>query len=300
LNDSKKKAILMTILAGFLWGTSFPAIKIGLQFMDAYTFVFLRFLVASIASLVVALLTKSLSFEFGNKRLVLFLGLSNGIAYLLQYVGMVSVAASESSLFVNLSAVWVAILSTLVLKERLGYKKWFGVTMSFVGVVLITTNLDFVAIGKSNIIPNFLVISSGILWAVFTVYSKPMVRESKNIIKSMNWLMLFTMLPLLPIGPFSAGTFILLPWNAWLAILYTALFCWVIPYYLWLRGLKHISSVTSSVVLLTEIVVAVSISTIFLGEALTVTSSFGAIFIIVAMLLVSQADQSEKNASTIA
>jgi len=54
------------------------------------------------------------------------------------------------------------------------------------------------------------------------------------------------------------------------------------------------------VVLLTEIVVAVSISTIFLGEALTVTSSFGAIFIIVAMLLVSQADQSEKNASTIA
>jgi len=66
LNDSKKKAILMTILAGFLWGTSFPAIKIGLQFMDAYTFVFLRFLVASIALLIVALLTKNISFEIGN------------------------------------------------------------------------------------------------------------------------------------------------------------------------------------------------------------------------------------------
>ena len=51
-------------------------------------------------------------------------------------------------------------------------------------------------------------------------------------------------------------------------------------------------------VLLTEIVVAVSISTIFLGEVLTVASSFGAIFIIVAMLLVSQADHSENKAST--
>jgi len=172
--------------------------------------------------------------------------------------------------------------------------------MSFVGVVLIATNLDFAAIAKSNIIPDFPVISSGILWAVFTVYSKPMVRESKNIIKSMTWLMLFTMLPLLPIVPFSAGAFILLPWNAWLAILYTALFYWVIPYYLWLRGLEHISPVTSSVVLLTEIVVAVSISTIFLGEVLTVASSFGAIFLMVAMLLVSQAEQSESNASTIA
>jgi drug/metabolite transporter (DMT)-like permease len=108
------------------------------------------------------------------------------------------------------------------------------------------------------------------------------------------------MLPLLPFGPFSAGTFILLLWNAWLAILHTALFCWVIPCYLWLRGLKHISPVTSSVVLLTEIVVAVSISTIFLGGALTVISSFGAIFIVVAMLLVSQADPRENNASTIA
>jgi len=123
---------------------------------------------------------------------------------MLQYVGMVSVAASESSLLVNLSPVWVAILSALVLKERLGYKKWFGVTMSFVGVVLITTNLDFMTIGKKQHYTQ-LEFSSGILWVVFTVYSKPMVRESKNIIKSMTWLMLFTMLPLLPIGFFQPG-----------------------------------------------------------------------------------------------
>ncbi|MEM3880400.1 MAG: hypothetical protein QXD19_01490 [Candidatus Bathyarchaeia archaeon] len=39
--DIKKKAVLLTVLAGFMWGTSFPAIKIGLQYMDAYTFVIL-------------------------------------------------------------------------------------------------------------------------------------------------------------------------------------------------------------------------------------------------------------------
>lgn len=297
--DTKKKAVLMTVLAGFLWGTSFPAIKIGLQFMDAYTFVFLRFLVASLALLSVMLLTKNFSFEFGKKRLVLFLGLSNGVAYLLQYVGMVNVTASESSLFVNLSAVWVALLSTIVLKERLGSKKIFGVTMSLIGVVLITTNLDFASVGKSYIIADFLVITAGILWAVFIVYSKPMVGESKNMVKSMTWLMLFTMLPLLPIMPFSAGTFISLPWDAWLAVFYTALLCWVIPYYLWLKGLKHISPVTSAVVLLIEIIVAVSISTIFLGEVLTVISGLGAVFIVIAMLLVSHADQSENKGSVV-
>jgi drug/metabolite transporter (DMT)-like permease len=40
-------------------------------------------------------------------------------------------------------------------------------------------------------------------------------------------------------------------------------------------------------VLLTEIIVAVAISTIVLGEALTVVSGIGSIFLITAILLVS-------------
>jgi drug/metabolite transporter (DMT)-like permease len=78
-----------------------------------------------------------------------------------------------------------------------------------------------------------------------------------------------------------------LPLNAWLAIIYTAIFCWVLPYYFWLKGLRSISPVTSAVLLLVEIIVAVAISTIFLGETLTVISGIGSIFIIIAILLVS-------------
>jgi len=285
--DTKKKAVLFTVLAGFLWGTSFPAIKIGLQYIDAYTFVFLRFLVASLTMLFVMLLTKNFSFNFNKKRLILFLGLINGTAYLLQYMGMVYALASASSLYVNLSVVWVALLSPIALKERFGGKKVAGVMVSLLGVVLMTTNLDFASLGTVDIMGNFLVISAGILWAVFIIYNKPLVGESNNMIQSMTWILLFTMLPLLPTAAFSAEKFIYLPWNAWLTIIYTAVFCWVVPYYFWLKGLKHISPVTSAVVLLTEIIVAVAISTIALGEALTVVSGIGSIFIIIAILLVS-------------
>lgn len=285
--DTKKKAVLFTVLAGFLWGTSFPAIKIGLQYMDAYTFVFLRFLVASLTMLSVMLLTKNFSFNFNKKRLILFLGIINGTAYLLQYMGMVYALASASSLYVNLSVVWVALLSPVALKERLGGKKVAGVMVSLLGVVLMTTNLDFASLGTVDIMGNFLVISAGILWAVFIIYNKPLVGESNNMIQSMTWILLFTMLPLLPTAAFSAEKFIYLPWNAWLAIIYTAILCWVVPYYFWLKGLKHISPVASAVVLLTEIIVAVAISTIVLGEALTIVSGIGSILIIIAILLVS-------------
>ncbi len=285
--DTKKKAVMFTFFAGFLWGTSFPAIKIGLQYVDAYTFVFLRFLVASLTMLSVMLLTRNFSLNFNKKRVILFLGLVNGTAYLLQYMGMVYALASASSLYVNLSVVWVALLSPIALKERLGGKKVAGVIVSLLGVVLMTTNLDFASLASGDIMADFLVICAGILWAFFIIYNKPLVGESNNMIQSMTWILFFTMLPLLPTTAFTAEKIFHLPWNAWLAIIYTAVFCWVVPYYFWLKGLKHISTATSAVVLLIEIIVAVAISTIFLGEALTVVSAIGSIFITIAILLVS-------------
>jgi drug/metabolite transporter (DMT)-like permease len=232
LAGNKRKALLLTGVAGFLWGTSFPAIKVGLQYMDAYTFAFLRFLVASLVMLSVSLLTKNFSFHFNKKRLILFLGVANGLAYLLQYIGMVSTTASKSALFVNLSVVWVALLSPLLLKERIGGKKILGVVASLLGVLLMTTNLDFSSLSQGTIIGDFLVMGAGIGWAFFIVYNKPLVTDSKNMMQSMTWLLVFTLLPLLPTASFSAGNFASLPLDAWLAIFYTAVFCWVIPYYL--------------------------------------------------------------------
>lgn len=285
--DVKKKAVLMTIVAGILWGTSFPAIKIGLQYMDPYTFVFLRFLTASLTMMLILVITGKASLNFNKKRLVVFLGVVNGVAYMLEYVGMDSTTASKSSLFINLSAVWVALISPFLLKERLGGKKAIGVGVSMAGVVLMTTNLNIATLTQGAIIGDILVVGAGIAWAIFMVYNKPLANSSKSLVLPMTLLLVFTLLPLLPTGLLSAGSFASLPLEAWLVILYTAVLCWVLPYYLWLKGLQHISPVTSAIVLLTEIVVAVAISTIFLGEVFTAISAVGAILIVIAILLVS-------------
>ena len=282
----KKKAILFTIIASSLWGTSFPVIKIGLNYMDSYTFVFFRFLLATLIMIAVTILTKNFGINF-NKRLILFLGLINGAAYLLQYIGMFYASASKSSLLINLSVIWVALISPFTLKEQLSRKKIVGVFLSFLGILFVITNFEFGSLGLIEVGGAILVIGAGILWAFFIVYNKPMVNEKKNLIQSMTWLLLFTLLILLPLFPFSANSILALTWEAWIVIIYTAIFCWVTPYYLWIKGLKNISPLTSAVILLNEIIVAVTISTIVLGEVMTAVSGVGAIFIIIAILLVS-------------
>jgi drug/metabolite transporter (DMT)-like permease len=86
------------------------------------------------------------------------------------------------------------------------------------------------------------------------------------------------------------GFFALSAW-AWASIIWTAIVCWVIPYYLWLEGLKHLSASTSTVLLLSEIVVAVIASVIILKEPITVFSSIGAFLIVLAITLVSLQDK---------
>ena len=286
-SDTKRDAIILTIIASSLWGTSFPVIKIGLQYMDAYTFVFLRFSFALMLMVVALILTKNVTFNFNKKRLILFLGFTNGIAYLFQYIGMFYTSASKASLLVNLTVVWVALLSPILIKEKISRKKISGIIISIIGIILVTTNLDIQSLNTGEIFGDIIVVAAGIIWALFIIYNKPLVTESKNMKQSLTWLLLFTMIPLIPVIPLTTSNFLTLPLEAWIVIIYTATFCWIIPYLLWSKGLKNISPVTSAIILLNEILVAVLISTIFLKESFTLVSGIGAFFIIIAMIVVS-------------
>ncbi len=293
-----KDAILLTAISGALWGSSFPAIKIGLNYVDPYMFVFLRFLLSSIIMLMFLLFTRRLDFSFAKKSIVA-LGIINGVSYLLQYVGLNYTAASKASLLVNLTAVWVAMLSWLILKDRFGNKKLLGIVISILGVFLVTTNLNLSELVKGGLLGDVLVLFSGIGWSFFIVYSKKFIDDAKDSFQFTSWVLFITVLPLIPFVPLSSSMPLNLPVEAWIAIAYTAVFCWIVPYYLWLKGLKHISPVTSAIVLLTEPIVAVIMSYFILGEGFTLISGVGAFLILMAIILVSPNNKNSNSVQTI-
>ena len=270
-----------------MWGTSFPAIKVGLNYVDPYQFVFLRFLIAALLMFSLMLLTKKVTRKPNQRKLVIGLGAANGIAYLLQYVGMNFTSAAKSSLLINLSAIWVALLSPKLLGEKLGPRKILGVVCGVTGVLLVTTNMNFAMLNEGQLNGDILLVVSGVIWAFFMIYNKKLVNNSAGLIESMTWMLPATLVPMLPFLFLSSNSLLALPIQAWIAIIYTAIFCWVVPYYLWLEGLKSISASTSTILLLSEIVVAITVSALFLNEIITIISGIGALFITIAIVLVS-------------
>jgi len=286
--NQKSKAVVSTILAGILWGTSFPIIKVGLATIDPFAFVFWRFLFASVTLLVVMRLLGKLKFKLTDKKLFVFLGIVNGLGYLLQYVGMNYTTTAKAALFINLSSMWVALLSPRLLGEVFSRKKIAGVLCGLVGIIFVSTSLDFSGLSGGQLVGDLMLLVSGIAWAIFMIYNKRVITGSTSaVFQAMTCVLMLT---LLSIGPFTvlAGARLFdLSGMAWASIVYQAIICWVLPYYLWLEGLKHLSAFTSSVLLLSEIVVAVVASVAILKEPVTMFSTIGAFFIIIAIVLVS-------------
>ncbi|MHA1783582.1 MAG: EamA family transporter [Candidatus Helarchaeota archaeon] len=48
----QKKFFTFILLAGIIWGTSFPVVKFGLYFMDFLSILLFRFIIASISSFI--------------------------------------------------------------------------------------------------------------------------------------------------------------------------------------------------------------------------------------------------------
>jgi drug/metabolite transporter (DMT)-like permease len=290
--SQKGKAVFYTLLAGALWGTSFPIIKIGLEYTNPFAFVFWRFLVSTVVMLLILLAIKKLDFKFVNKKMLIFLGVANGVGYLLQYVSMGYTTAAKAALFINLSAMWVAILSPKLLGESFSNKKIIGVIFGLIGIVFVSTNLDFFSLIEGQALADLTLIISGFTWAIFMIYNKKLASSSNSdSYQSMAWVLVFTFLSIAPFAVFAGSNLFDLSVGAWLGIFWTAIVCWIIPYYLWLVGLKHLSASTSTVLLLSEIVMAIILSIVILREPITVFSSIGAFLIIIAIALVSVQDK---------
>jgi len=216
LLSNKAKAVFFTLLAGALWGTSFPIIKIGLETIDPFTFVFWRFLISCLVLAAIMLALRKFEFKIPDKKLIILLGIANGAGYLLQYVGMPYTTAAKAALFINLSAIWVAILSPKLLGETFSPKKVAGVLFGLVGIVFVSTNLDFASLTQGQLAGDTLLVISGVTWALFMIYNKKLVMHSTTATyQSMTWVLIFTFLTIAPFSLLAGPGFFSLDIWAW-------------------------------------------------------------------------------------
>jgi drug/metabolite transporter (DMT)-like permease len=282
-------AIVILLISSILWGSSFVSIKIGLEYVNPYDFVFLRLAVASAIMASALALRGRMRLSALKDRAVWILGLLNGFAFSLQYVGLLYTTAGKTALLVNLNVIIVALLSWRMFGEKIGSKKILGVVLGVTGAAMIATNGDLSTLMQGEIFGDILVLSAGIIWAFFIVLHKRILSSERSVIELSTVVMLVTAIALLPTAIVFGGLNLRsVSIAGWTWVTFTAIVCTVLPYALWILALKTVTATVSSVVSMLEVASALILSVVLLGEIYNAVAVVGAIVILISITAVAR------------
>ena len=283
-----RRGLAATILAGLLFGTSVPVIKLGLNFIPPNTFVTLRF---SFASALIILLLRGRGWvqrDLFRSRQIWIIGFINSLGYVTQFQGQLITSSSNAALIISTAALMIPVLSLFYVQEKMGMRKGAGVLSGFIGIVLLVTRGQTVNLGSSEALGDFLILGTAVTIALVFVLSKDLV-EKKGGRPVTGGIILVTATLLLPTVGFDFSSSINLAPVALFYVVFLAVFATVGAYYFFMKGLESVSPTVSSIILPIEVMVAVALSVIIFGDPFNLYSGTGAFLIMAGVGLVSSA-----------
>jgi drug/metabolite transporter (DMT)-like permease len=123
-----------------LWSSAFSAAKIALADCPPLLLLTARFLIAGAVMLGAAAMSGACWRNLARRDLIALagLGIANNALYLgLNYIGMRSISSGLSALIVSMNPVLTALLATMVLDERMTWRKAAGLLLGVGGVAFI-------------------------------------------------------------------------------------------------------------------------------------------------------------------
>lgn len=262
------------------WGSTFFLIHDLLERMPVADFLSIRFIIASIAMLVVA--PRAIGRVDPTKRKhALVLGLLYGIAQVLQTAGLAHTAASVSGFITGFYVVATPILAAVILGSRIGVMTWLAVVVAMAGIGILTLgDVGGLQVGYGEAITFVAALIYALHIVALGVWSTASDAIGMAIIQAI-MVAFITTLAALPGG-------ISLPdrTSDWISILYMAIFAGSLALLGQTWAQAHLSATRSAIIMSMEPVFATVFAVIFGGEIFTFRMLIGGGLVVSAMLLV--------------
>lgn len=291
------KAFSLALFSILIWGSSFAAIRVGLQGgYDAGQNVLMRFLIASILFLIFALWPGT-AFRLPHKndilRIVILGWIGISTYHIFVTFGMENISAGTAGMLVGSGPIFTALIAFFVLKERLTKLGWLGLAIGFIGISIIALGSAGASLAMTS--GAVLVIVAAFASALFFVFQKPLLIRYSAIELTAYFTWAGT-LPFLLFSPGLMDTLQTATFEAHAATLYVGIFPAAIAYVTWSMALsmENASSVASLIYL--EPAVAILVAWMWLHELPSGMSLIGGAIAIGGVLIVSMLGKQRRNA----
>lgn len=295
---SRFNAFLMLTLILF-WGSSFVVVKIALrEGLTPIAIATFRFLIAGGLFLITILIEKKirrnykLLVEKKDFPMLLFLALT-GVTFFFtaQYTGIQMAGASIAAILVCLlSPVLITFLSTIIFKEHLGKKQVFGIGVAALGTVIVVTGGTISFPGdREFLLGSLILLFTPVLWATYSLVGKKIMDRYSPflVVAYVNVLGGLCLIPF-SLAENSFCQIFTMSLSGWLAILFLAVTCSLLGYYIWFYVMKQVGAAITSSFLFAEPLVTVLFAIMFVGEELSMFILAGGFLIFIGVYLVAR------------
>jgi drug/metabolite transporter (DMT)-like permease len=284
MTQGRLGALLEALLVTFLWSTSYILTKIGLTEISPLVLVSLRYVVASLILVPVAVLRGEHRALDGRAALKLvFLGITGySVAQGLQCVGLYHLPAVTVTFILNFTPVIVLTLGLVFLKTTPTPRQVAGIALVIAGAYIYFGG----GVSASSLTGVIVTFVSGLGWAAYLVASRAFFKPGE-------------------IGPLGLSAFamgvgtVFIAGSAWVYEGFTALrlggggiLLWLgvvntaAAFFLWNHALQRVEAFEISILQNTMLIQIAILSVIFLGEKLTASKMLGMATVFVGVLIV--------------
>ena len=264
------------------WGWTFVATKIVLDYVTPVELLGLRFLIG-LPILFFVIRAKKARLEFSplGRRQILIGSAIITVHFLIQITGLKYTSATNTGWLISVTPLVMAVLSYVILKERLGRRELVGIGVATVGILLLVSRGDLASLHWMSSIGDWLVLGSAHTWALYTIATRDLSRSSNPLAVTFMVLLPSGILMLLYMTFMSDWTvFLHLPLDAVVALLFLGILGLAIAHWFWQEGVAELGAVRAGLYLYLEPVATTALAVPYLGEQFTWATGVGGMLVL--------------------
>lgn len=274
-------------VASSIWGGMYVVVKITVSVIPPLELVWMRYVVAIAALLIVGLVTRQ-NWRIDKRHFLLIIAIGiigNAISIVTQETGTMLSSAQMGAMITSATPAFMVIFAVLLLKEQLTVKKVLSVCLATIGVLLI------VGIGHINLtskLGGMSLLIAALTWALMSVLVKRVPSNYSQIVVTTYSIFV----ALLVLTPFVLPRLpaINLPQLAhpaiWGGVLYLGIVSTAGGFLLWNRGLQMLNASSGGLFFFFQPVVGTLLGWLILGENIGITFWVGSALILLGVLFV--------------
>lgn len=277
-----------------IWGGTFVAGKHVVATLSPLMGSFARYLVACVALLVAALVLERGLPRITRRQVAatFVLGALGIFAYNLFFMGALErLPASRAALIIALNPIVTITISAVVLKERLGARRWLGVAVALLGVWIVISHGDFAHLASAGIgVGELFMFCAVTSWALYTIIGRRVLAGGLTPIAATNYAALWgtLMLGLVAaphLGELQASQF---DWPMVGALLYLGVLGTAVAFVWYYTSIKRFGAAVASIFNNLVPVFGVAISVLLLDEPLLPSMLIGGAIAICGVFMVTR------------